>query len=153
MNNLIKIFFCSVFCIFLASSLTASAQTTIEIFTDAPLMVPAVPRTIISVFDLSRVDAIKKTAPRFPPDPELAAAQAKAWFASEEGKSYVEKLKNAYESRTKLVAYGVRKIPAIVFDGGKFVIYGTTDVLQAVDDYDHYMRTHTTAGEEHVTQH
>ena len=118
------------------------AQTVIEVFTDKPIMAPVIPNAAITVFDLSQVDAIKKTAPRFSPNEGQAKLQAKAWLESPDGKMYVNNLKKAYESRTKMMGYGIQKIPAIVFGGGQFVIYGTSDVARAVADYDHYIRTH-----------
>lgn len=116
--------------------------TKIEVFVELPLVVTGIPNTDITVFDLSRKDALKATAPHFPPNPETAQIMAKAWLNSPEGKSYVQNLKAAYAGHSKMIVYGVLKVPAIVFDSGKFVIYGTTDVVQAVKDYDDYMLTH-----------
>lgn len=126
--------------------------TKVEVFVEHPLAINGIPNTDITVFDLSRKDAVKATAPHFPPNPETAQTMAKAWLESSEGKTFVLNLKAAYAGHSKMIAYGVLKIPAIVFDNGKYVVYGTTDVMQAVRDYDDYIKSHkksltTTAGE------
>lgn len=114
--------------------------TTVDVFVAQPLIVPAIPYTRITVFDLSRVESIRATAPRFPAEIETAKVMAKTWLDSAEGKNYISQLKAAYSGRTKMIEYGVLKLPAVVFDAGKYVVYGTTDIQQAVKDYDEYMR-------------
>lgn len=116
--------------------------TKVEVFVEHPLAIAGIPNTDITIFDLSRKDAVKATAPHFPPSPETAQAMAKAWLESSEGKTYVMNLKASYAGHSKMIAYGVLKVPAIVFDGGKYVVYGTTDVMQAVRDYDDYIKSH-----------
>jgi integrating conjugative element protein (TIGR03757 family) len=118
------------------------AVTKVEVFVEHPLAVIGIPNTDITVFDLSRKDAVKATAPHFPPNPETAQTMAKAWLESPEGKAFVLNLKAAYAGHSKMIAYEVLKVPAIVFDKGKYVIYGTTDVMQAVRDYDDYIKSH-----------
>ena len=117
----------------------ATPMTKIEVFVEHPLVVAGIPNTDITVFDLSRKDAVKASAPKFSPNATDAQELAKAWLNSPEGKSYIVNLRAAYTGHTKMISYGVLKIPAIVFDGGKFVIYGTTDIQQAVMDYDNYV--------------
>ena len=123
-------------------STTAFAQTTIELFVDHSLLAPSIPNAIIVVFDLSRVAALEEDTPDFPPDPMLAQAQAQTWLESSAGKNHLMDLKAAYAGHEKMVNYRLQKIPAIVFNEGKFVVYGTTDIPQAVRDYDHYLSTH-----------
>ena len=118
------------------------AVTKVEVFVEHPLAVSGIPNTDITVFDLSRKDAVKATAPHFPPNPETAQTMAKAWLESPEGKAFVLNLKAAYAGHSRMIAYEVLKVPAIVFDKGKYVIYGTTDVMQAVRDYDDYIKSH-----------
>lgn len=132
----------SLFLILPSLAIAAIPITKIEVFVELPLVVTGIPNTDITVFDLSRKDAVKATAPHFPPNSETAQVMAKAWLNSPEGKSYVQNLKAAYAGHSKMIVYGVLKVPAIVFDSGKFVIYGTTDVMQAVKDYDDYMLAH-----------
>lgn len=134
----------SLFLILPSLAIAAIPITKIEVFVELPLVVTGIPNTDITVFDLSRKDAVKATAPHFPPNSETAQVMAKAWLNSPEGKSYVQNMKAAYAGHSKMIVYGVLKVPAIVFDSGKFVIYGTTDVLQAVKDYDDYMLAHKT---------
>jgi integrating conjugative element protein (TIGR03757 family) len=117
--------------------------TDIDIFVAQPLVVASIPNTHITVFDLSRREMLEAKSPEFPPEPLLAEKMAKTWLASEEGKKYLHELQAAYVGHSKMIAYGVLKIPAIVFDKGKFVIYGTTDVSEAVREYDDYIRIHS----------
>lgn len=123
-------------------STTAFAQSTIEVFVDQPLIAPSIPNAVVVVFDLSRVALLEDDTPDFPPDPMLAQTQAQAWLESSAGKRHLMDLKAAYVGHEKMVNYGLQKIPAIVFNDGKFVVYGTTDIPQAVSDYDHYRRAH-----------
>lgn len=128
--------------LFLFVAMQASAQTKIEIFADGPLVPAAVANTDVSVFDLSLPSRLDEGTPEFPADPTIAQAQAQAWLASPAGQQHVKALKAAYAGQQKLMAYGIQKIPAIVFDGGRFVIYGTLDLKLAVRDYDDYRSTH-----------
>lgn len=135
----------NIFMVFFGFSLCAPivfAQTAIEVFVDQPLMTPSIPNAVVVVFDLSRETTVKKSLPRFSVDPTLATAQAKAWIASPDGKKYVEAVKAAYVGREKMMNYELQKIPAIVFDHGKYVIYGTTDVAHAIENYQQYRRRH-----------
>jgi integrating conjugative element protein (TIGR03757 family) len=117
--------------------------TDIDIFVAQPLMVASIPNTHITVFDLSRREILEANTPEFPPDPAIAETMAKTWLDSAAGKAYVRELQAAYVGHSKMITYGVLKIPAIVFDQGKFVIYGTTDVSEAVREYDDYIRIHS----------
>lgn len=126
--------------------------TKIEVFVEQPLMVTGIPNTSITVFDLSRKDAVKATAPQFSKNPEVVEGVAKAWLHSADGKTYIADLKAAYTGHSKMISYGVLKVPAIVFDDGKFVIYGTTDVMQAVEDYDEYIRVHNLSSDKIVSE-
>lgn len=129
----------------LSLPLSVSAEPTqIEVFVEQPLSTPVIPNTKISIFDLSQVEAVRATSPKFPADPLIAKGMAEKWLTSSEGKQYISTLKLAYAGRIKMVTYGVLKLPAIVFDNGKYVIYGTTDLLQAVQDYDEFRRKNPT---------
>lgn len=123
-------------------ALNAHAQTRIEIFADGQVITPPVPNTQVTVFDLSLPSKLDDQAPDFPADPAIAQAQAQTWLASPAGQQHIAVLKAAYAGQQKLMAYGIQKIPAIAFDGGKYVIYGSLDLAQAVRDYDDYIRRH-----------
>jgi|GEM_PF-2462193 len=123
-------------------SIIAFAQTSIEVFVDQPLVAPLVPGATITVFDMARASLLQKTIPKFSKDPALGQSQASAWLVSPDGKAHIAQLKDAYVSHQKMMVYGIEKIPAIVFEQGKFVIYGITDVRQAVAEYDQFIRTH-----------
>jgi integrating conjugative element protein (TIGR03757 family) len=123
-------------------SITALAQTSIEVFVDQPLVAPLVPGATIRVFDVARASLLQKTIPKFSKDPALGQSQANAWLVSPDGKAHIAQLKDAYVAHQKMMVYGIEKIPAIVFEHGKFVIYGIKDVRQAVADYDQFLRMH-----------
>lgn len=124
-------------------SLTSFAQTNIEVFVDKPMSVTNIPNASVAVFDLSLVAEVKKSLPHFSGDQMQATAQAKTWLDSPAGKNHVESVKAAYVSHEKMVHYQLQKIPAIVFDHGQFVIYGTSDLQQAMEDYGRYLHEHS----------
>jgi len=123
-------------------SLTSFAQTNIEVFVDQALVVAEIPNVVVTVFDLSRVADVKKSLPHFSGDQMQATAQAKTWLDSPAGKNHIQNVKTAYVGHEKMVHYGLQKIPAIVFDHGLYVIYGTTNAQQAIEDYDRYFHSH-----------
>jgi integrating conjugative element protein (TIGR03757 family) len=126
------------------------AQTTIEVFVDQPVIMPMIPNADITIFDISRAELLQKNTPKFSPDLATAKSQATTWLASSEGKAHIAQLKEAYIAHQKMMAYGIQKIPAIVFERGNFVIYGSTDIKQAVVDYDQFIRANKhTDGRQH----
>lgn len=129
--------------LFFLICLQANAQTKIEIFADGPVALARVADTNVTVFDLSLPARLDESAPDFPADPALAEIQAKAWLASPAGKQHIANLKEAYRGQQQLMAYDIRKVPAIVFESGRYVIYGTLDLAVAVRDYDNYRRAHS----------
>lgn len=124
-------------------SLTSFAQASIEVFVDKPMSVANIPNVSVTVFDLSRVAEVKKSLPHFSGNQMQATAQAKTWLDSPAGKDHIESVKAAYVGHEKMVHYQLKKIPAIVFDHGQFVIYGTTDLQQAMEDYGRYLHEHS----------
>ncbi len=110
----------------------AFAQERIEMFTESPANVGSVNAVEVIHYDLSEPSRLKKRlAPKLPADEKLALIKAKQFFTSEEGKAYQIAMRDAYRGRQKMMQYQLKKIPAIVFDDGKYVIYGSTDVAQA----------------------
>jgi len=138
-----KIFF--LFLVALSISSVAVAQTAIEVFADEPVNVPSISNAVIRVFDLSRVETVRESAPHFSGDPVKAEMEAIVWLGSPAGKQHMDSLQAAYAGHINMMSYGLQKIPAIVFDKGKFVIYGTTDVVLATKDYQDFMRTYKPA--------
>lgn len=133
-----KIFFL-IFLLLVSSGVIA--QTMIEVFADEPVNVPSISNAVIRVFDLSRVEKVRESAPHFSGDPVKAEMEAIVWLGSPEGKQHMDSLQAAYAGHINMMGYGLQKIPAIVFEKGKFVIYGTTDVVLAIKDYQEFIRT------------
>lgn len=120
------------------------AQTTIEVFADRHVKTQEIPNTHIIFYDLSQLKKVQAQSPHFPPNPTESEKLARDWLASPSGKAYIERLKNAYEGHGKMHGYGLLKIPAIVFEKGKYVVYGTTDLSIAVRDFDSYVKAERT---------
>lgn len=132
---------CAIF-IILSMSPMAFGQPLIELFSDKSVATPSIPGVAIMVFDLSRVEELRKSTPHFSVDSRRAEMQAIAWLGSPEGKQHIDSLQAAYTGHVKMMTYDIQKIPAIVFDQGKFVIYGTSDIALALADYDRFMKTY-----------
>lgn len=119
----------------------AFAQERIEIFTESPVHIDSVLGIEIVHFDLSEPTRIKNNvAPSLPADEKLAMVHAKQFFESEEGIVFKAAMRDAYRGRQKMLQYQLTKIPAIVFDDGKYVIYGSTNVERAIALYRNYRR-------------
>jgi integrating conjugative element protein (TIGR03757 family) len=117
-------------------ALPVFAQETIEVFTELPVQIDALSGVEVIHYDLSEPDRIKsKLNLKLPPDEEIAKAKAKQFFQTPEGKAYQVAMRDAYRGRQKMMQYQLSKIPAIVFDDGKYVIYGTTDVAHSARLY------------------
>jgi integrating conjugative element protein (TIGR03757 family) len=115
--------------------------TTIELFVDQPVFVESHPGISIKVHDLSAPERLSSEyLPELPADPEKAKPMAMAFLASEKGKEFQSRLKDAHEHKTYLMRYGIQKIPAMVFDEGVAVIYGSTDIEQGLDIYREFLK-------------
>jgi integrating conjugative element protein (TIGR03757 family) len=121
------------------------AQERIEVFTDTPTQIENLEGVDVVYYDLSAPERIKNQfAPKLPADEKIALAQAKRFFETAEGRVYQLAMRDAYRGRQKMMQYQLTKIPAIVFDDGKYVIYGSTDLAQATMLY----RAHLEARQE-----
>ena len=76
-----------------------------------------------------------------PADPDAAKAEALRRIQHLDEARMVP-AKNAAFGLTKAVQYGVDRYPAIVFDG-RAVVYGVTDLVQALDRYEAWQREQT----------
>jgi integrating conjugative element protein, PFL_4709 family len=75
-----------------------------------------------------------------PPDREQAKAALERRF-KEQGMEAVQKhFTQAFQGRIVGVQYGINRYPAIVFDQGKAVVYGVTDLNRAVAIYREWRR-------------
>lgn len=117
----------------------------IEIFNHGPLVVAAIPNTHITVINLREADEINEQAPRFTFDPKNPDGQAQAeqqvieWAKSPAGKAHRVRLHQSWRAVEHLYNCGIEKVPAIAFDHCRYVIYGTTDVVMALRDFQAFM--------------
>ena len=126
--------------LFIASPIFA--QEHMEVFTESPIQLDSVPGISVIHYDLSEPARIKKqSAPKLPADEKIALAQAKAFFKTAEGNAYKSAMRDAYRGKQKMMQYQLTKIPAIVFEEGKYVIYGSTDVVQATTLYRNHIQS------------
>ncbi|AQT61896.1 DUF1525 domain-containing protein [Cellvibrio sp. PSBB023] len=125
-----RIMLAGLFLVFAASS--SQAQTLIEVFTDLPALIDA-PTDVKTVhYDLSEVSRLKQTGlPKLPPNQEQAMKMANAFFATPKGEAFKSEMRAAMRGQQKMMKYQIKKVPAIVFDEGKYVVYGSTDVFDA----------------------
>ena len=114
----------------------AMAQAKIEVFTDSPATINTVSGVNIIHFDLSESERLKSRAlPALPNDEARAMKIIKAFFVSPEGEAFKNDMVIATLGQQKMIRYGLKKIPAVVFDDGRYVIYGTTDVAESMRLY------------------
>lgn len=118
--------------LFLISGAHTQAQPVIEVFTDMPALIDSLPDARVIHFDLSAADRLKGSVlPRLSPNQEQAMLQAKAFFTSPAGIAFKNDIREALRGQQKMIQYQLKKIPAVVFDDGQYVVYGSTDVVEA----------------------
>ena len=118
----------------------AREPTVIEVFTQAPAKMPAIPSTRIIHYDLSEAERVQDQLPRVSLKNEREARARQAaiqadlaeWLQSPQGRMYQERVRAAYAGHMKAMEYQLEKAPAVVFDGGSHVVYGTTNVKRAL---------------------
>jgi integrating conjugative element protein (TIGR03757 family) len=96
---------------------------------------------VIRIHDLSAAERLsEKYLPKqLSAEPEVAKQQALDFFNSPQGTEYKQKIVEAHAYKTLLMKYNVQKTPAIVFDNGKAVIYGMSDIDQGLILYRDYL--------------
>lgn len=108
----------------------APSPSAIELFTDSTAFRP-VGAAPFQVFDLSAPRRMEAELGRgLPASPQAAAALAKSRIAASR-----TALRAAFAGRAKAAEYGIAKVPAIVFDRGAAVVYGTADAGAALALY------------------
>lgn len=113
-------------------SVSANALT-IEVFTKHPKSVAKVSGHQVIVHDLSAPEKLQ--TPTFSASSNRAEKEALAWLKSSAGQRHVSALRDAHNGQVKAIKYGLKKIPAVVFENGKYAVYGTTNVRSALKDY------------------
>lgn len=119
----------------------SSNTTIIEVFTEYPMdHTYRIPKTKITFYNLNQPTQAEKLLPTFSNNPKTAEQQFQQWKNSANGQAMMRQMKDSYTPFLKAASYGLTRTPAIVFDEGKYVIYGTTNVGHAVQDYDDYIK-------------
>lgn len=126
----------------LTNTVSANSITIVEVFSEIPIHHTwRIPNTKITVYDFDQPNRAEKLLPTLSNNQQHAERQFEQWKSTAQGKAAMEQMKASYTPYLKAARYGITKIPAIVFDQGKYVIYGTIDVHDAIREYDHYQRT------------
>lgn len=116
----------------LASLAPAQADEPVsaEVFTDSGIYRLANAQGAV-VYDLSAPNRLNLGLDSgLPRNQEAALAMAKARIASNS-----ETIRSAYAGYGKAAQYQIAKIPAVVFGHGEAVVYGATDVAEALTLY------------------
>lgn len=126
----------------IAGRIACAEPAAVEIFTDGTFPIRGIDAaaksgTRVTLFDL---DAPKRWAAELntelPGNPQAARTAAMAWIEANGGIEQAKRdLQEAYAGHLKAFRYGIKKLPAIVFDGGASVIYGVKDLTEALDRY------------------
>lgn len=120
--------------------------THITVFSRGAVLAPSIPNAAITVINVQEGDEINDQAPKFTYDPKdpngenKAALQVKEWATSPAGKAHRERLRASWRGVETLYKCGIEKVPAVAFEGCRYVVYGTSDVRLAVQDYDAFKR-------------
>ncbi len=121
---------------FLVASSTALAADTarIEVFTTAGTPIAGISAPAVRVYNLDAPALIEaEINSKLPRDPSTAHRYAQRTLKGQWHEA-AERLTQAYRGLLKGSQYGLEKLPAIVFDG-RAVVYGITDLDQALGDY------------------
>ncbi|MBL3600248.1 MAG: TIGR03757 family integrating conjugative element protein [gamma proteobacterium endosymbiont of Lamellibrachia anaximandri] len=110
----------------------------IEAFTNSRYPVTNATQTSVPVqiHDLDAPARLEeKLSAGLPFDPKQAKAKALKHLEALGADRLAEMVNRAYEGTTQAMSYELVKIPAVVFDNGSSVIYGITDIDNAITRY------------------
>jgi len=112
----------------------AHVPSVIEVFTTSDIQIGGVTNdaTIFEIDGLAVLD--QELSHGLPTDPEEAKALALQRIG-ELGDTLRARAEQAAEGLGRAHHYGIKKVPAVVFDGGRSVVYGLTDLGKALDIY------------------
>lgn len=122
-------------------SSVAGAQTVEVLYTTEALRVSGASYQIIpagvdvTYFDLDapvRLNEERQRALILDSNAQRSAQRATTWLKSAAGVEHAQKLRAAYEGYTKVVTYGIKKLPAVVIDG-QYVFYGVRNLETAIN--------------------
>ena len=120
------------FFVILFHAMTANAaELTIEVFTQSYIEPTFVSGHKVAYYSMDAPDRLNKALPHFGTDALMSEQKARQWLQAN-GQAFVARLQEAQQGRLKALEYQITKLPAIVFNRGTQVVYGTTDVLSAL---------------------
>jgi len=120
-----------------AASPAASMPSSMEVFTNArhPISGTASTSVPTKIYDLDAPGRLEdELSTDLPPDPKQAKALALKRLNAL-GAELAGMVDQAYEGVIKAMNYELTKIPAVVFDGGTGVVYGISDINEAIKRY------------------
>ncbi len=121
-----------------ASSTQTPIPAQIEVFTNSRYQITNTTTTEVPVqiHDLDApVGLEEKLSAGLPSDPEQAKVIALKRLEALGAGQLAEMVNQAYDGTTQAMTYELAKIPAVVFDNGTSVIYGITDIDDAIRRY------------------
>ncbi|MBL3528497.1 MAG: TIGR03757 family integrating conjugative element protein [gamma proteobacterium endosymbiont of Lamellibrachia anaximandri] len=110
----------------------------IEMFTNSRYPITNTTKTSlpVQIHDLDAPARLEQElSTGLPSDPKQAKAVALKHLEALGAERLAEMLNQAYEGTTQAMNYALVKIPAVVFDHGSSVIYGITDIDDAIKRY------------------
>lgn len=128
---------------FVSHQVQSSQPVHIEVFTKTPNSVTSVRGYKITVFDMRDFDERsngKVKAPTFSANVDQAKRDAKRWIQTREGQRFIQAIKEAHEGPRLAIKYQLESIPAVVFNRGESVVYGTHDIRKALQDYYRFIK-------------
>jgi len=120
-----------------AASPSISMPSSIEVFTNGrhPISGATSASVPVQIYDLDAPDRLEDAlSADLPPDPEQAKTIALKRL-NNLGPELADMVNQAYEGVAKAMSYELTKIPAVVFDDGASVIYGISDINEAIKLY------------------
>ncbi len=107
----------------------------IEIFTASAIPLRMLSGHQVRYYALDEPDRLAAQLPDLRTrDPNQATIQAKAWIRAY-GDRYAQALRRASQGWMKVMEYRIDRVPAITFENGRYVVYGTTDITRALQQY------------------
>jgi integrating conjugative element protein (TIGR03757 family) len=136
----------------MTSLATAAEHIRIEVFTDTDHFPVAGLQSIqgveLIIQDLARPKRLERQLSLDLPKPEAEALPV----ARQRLEGHWEKLAGefmaAYQSHTAAMKYWITRYPAMVFDGGRAVVYGVIDLREGLSRYQRWLSTQP-AGDAH----
>lgn len=110
---------------------TADVPGRIEVFATSAMYISNAERATVYRIDGRKQLLNEINQGGLPPDPQQASAIARQRMQAL-GPEFNRRIQASLDAVEKTMVYGVQRVPAVVIDGQR-VVYGVTDVMQAVE--------------------